>query len=312
MESLIISFNAIVPMFLIIAIGYTFKSIGWITPAEVKRFNKIVFHTFMSAMLFRSIYNSDLSKLMDPGYLIFVLVSVMITFVIAVLAVLPLEKDGAKRGAMIHAAYRSNYILLGTPIVAALTSDGDTGMAAVVASITIPLYTILAVIMLEYFRSGKLRLNGMLKSLAKNPLIIASVAGIIVKIAGIQLPGVLESVVSKLNSAASPVALLLLGASFDWKQVASERRNIAISTVLRLVIFPAVMLTAGAIIGYRGVEFVTLIPLFASPTAVNTFNMDQEMGADLNIASGAIAISTALSFVTLFIWVSLFKHLGMI
>ena len=104
MESLIISFNAIVPMFLIIAIGYTFKSIGWITPAEVKRFNKIVFHTFMSAMLFRSIYNSDLSKLMDPGYLIFVLVSVMITFVIAVLAVLPLEKDGAKRGAMIHAA----------------------------------------------------------------------------------------------------------------------------------------------------------------------------------------------------------------
>ena len=164
-------------MFLIIAIGYTFKSIGWITPAEVKRFNKIVFHTFMPAMLFRSIYNSDLSKLMDPGYLIFVLVSVMITFVIAVLAVLPLEKDGAKRGAMIHAAYRSNYILLGTPIVAALTSGGDTGMAAVVASITIPLYTILAVIMLEYFRSGKLRLNGMLKSLAKNPLIIASVAG---------------------------------------------------------------------------------------------------------------------------------------
>ena len=296
-------------MFLIIAIGYTFKSIGWITPAEVKRFNKIVFHTFMPAMLFRSIYNSDLSKLMDPGYLIFVLVSVMITFVIAVLAVLPLEKDGAKRGAMIHAAYRSNYILLGTPIVAALTSDGDTGMAAVVASITIPLYTILAVIMLEYFRSGKLRLNGMLKSLAKNPLIIASVAGIIVKIAGIQLPGVLESVVSKLNSAASPAALLLLGASFDWKQVASERRNIAISTVLRLVIFPRPH-TAGAIIGYRGVEFVTLIPLFASPTAVNTFNMDQEMGADLNIASGAIAISTALSFVTLFIWVSLFKHLG--
>ena len=265
----------------------------------------------MPAMLFRSIYNSDLSKLMNPGYLIFVLVSVMITFVIAVLAVLPLEKDGAKRGAMIHAAYRSNYILLGTPIVAALTSDGDTGMAAVVASITIPLYTILAVIMLEYFRSGKLRLNGMLKSLVKNPLIIASMAGIIVKIAGIQLPGVLESVVSKLNSAASPAALLLLGASFDWKQVASERRNIAISTVLRLVIFPAVMLTAGAIIGYRGVEFVTLIPLFASPTAVNTFNMDQEMGADLNIASGAIAISTALSFVTLFIWISLFKHLGM-
>lgn len=297
-------------MFLIIAIGYTFKSIGWITPAEVKRFNKIVFHTFMPAMLFKSIYNSDLSKLMNPGYLIFVLVSVVITFVIAVLAVLPLEKDGAKRGAMIHAAYRSNYILLGTPIVAALTSDGDTGMAAVVASITIPLYTILAVIMLEYFRSGKLRLNGMLKSLAKNPLIIASMAGIIVKIAGIQLPGVLESVVSKLNSAASPAALLL-GASFDWKQVASERRNIAISTVLRLVIFPAVMLTAGAIIGYRGVEFVTLIPLFASPTAVNTFNMDQEMGADLNIASGAIAISTALSFVTLFIWISLFKHLGM-
>ena len=304
MESLTISFNAIVPMFLIIAIGCAFKSAGWITPDEVKRFNKIVFHSFMPAMLFQSIYGSELSKLIDPGYLAFVLLSVTVTFIIAILAVLPLEKDGAKRGAMIHAAYRSNYILLGTPIVAALTSDGDTGMAAVVASVTIPLYTVLAVIMLEYFRNGRLRPGGMLRSLAKNPLIIASLAGIIVKIAGIRLPGVLES-------AASPAALLLLGASFDWKQVAGERRNILISTALRLVIFPAVMLTAGALIGYRGVEFVTLIPLFASPTAVNTFNMDQEMGADLNIASGAIAVSTALSFVTLFIWISLFKYLGM-
>lgn len=298
-------------MFLIIAIGYIFKSAGWITPAEVKRFNKIVFHTFMPAMLFSSIYNSDLSRLVNPGYLVFVLVSVSLTFVIAALTVLPLEKDGAKRGAMIHAAYRSNYILLGTPIVAALTADGDTGMAAVVAGVTVPLYTVLAVIMLEYFRSGRFRINGMLKSLVKNPLIIASVAGIIVKIAGIRLPVALESAVSKLSSAASPVALLLLGASFDWKQVAGEKRNIAISTVLRLVVFPALMLTAGAVIGYRGTEFVTLIPLFASPTAVNTFNMDQEMGADLNIASGAIAASTALSFVTMFIWISLFKHLGM-
>ena len=56
---------------------------------------------------------------------------------------------------------------------------------------------------------------------------------------------------------------------------------------------------------------INLDGFIAEQHAVNTFNMDQEMGADLNIASGAIAISTALSFVTLFIWISLFKHLGM-
>lgn len=311
MESIKISFNAIAPMFMIIALGYIFRSIGWITPTEVKRFNRIVFNTFMPAMIFRSIYASDLSRLIDPGYIGFIMAAIVISLVIALLIVLPLEKDGAKRGAMIHAAYRSNYILLGTPMVAALTADGDTGLAAVVASVTIPLYTVLAVVMLEYFRSGRLRLNGMVGSLIRNPLIIASIAGIIVKAAGVKLPIPLESFVSKMNSAATPVAMLLLGAGFDWRQTARERRNITVAAALRLVVIPGIMLTAAALMGYRNTEFVTLIPLFAAPTAVNTFNMGQEMGADLGIAGGAIAISTAASFVTLFAWISLFKYLGM-
>lgn len=311
MESLRVSFQAIVPVFLMIAIGCLVRKVGWITSGEVKRFNKVVFHTFMPAMIFWSIYNSDFSHLLRWEYALFVCAAVIGTFVLAVLAVLPLEKDNSKRGAMIHAAYRSNYILLGTPVVAALTSDGDTGTTAVVASITIPLYTILAVAMLEYFRSGRFRAGGMLKSLGKNPLILASVAGLVIRAAGWELPRVVESCISKMNAAASPVAMLLLGAAFEWGELAAERRDITAAVLLRLLVFPMVMLPLAAVLGFRDVEFVTLIPLFAAPTAVNTFSMGQEMGADLTIASGSIAISTAASFVTLFCWISLFKYLGM-
>lgn len=311
MESLIVSFHAITPVFLMIAVGCLVKRAGWISSSEVKHFNKVVFHTFMPAMIFWSIYTSDFSSLLRLEYGLFVCAAVVGTFILAIPAVVLLEKDNAKRGAMIHAAYRSNYILLGTPVVAALTPDGSTGTAAVVASITIPLYTVLAVAMLEYFRSGKFRAGGMLKSLARNPLILASVLGIAVRAAGLELPLVVESCISRMNAAASPVAMLLLGAAFEWGALAGERRDITVAVLLRLVVFPAVMLPLAALLGFRDVEFITLIPLFASPTAVNTFSMGQEMGADLTIASGTIAISTALSCVTMFFWISLFKQLGM-
>jgi len=298
-------------MFLTIAAGYMVRRSGWVSALEVKHFNKVVFHTFMPAMLFWSIYSSDFSKLLRFEHVAFACVGVFITFLIALFIVSPIEKDGSKRGAIIHAAYRSNFLLLGTPMVEALMPGSDVGVVAVISGITIPLYTILAVIMLEYYRSGSFKLGGMAKSLIKNPLILASIAGIAVKAAGIQLPFVVETFVSKMNSATSSVALLVLGMALEWKGIVGERRDLAIAVALRLVVFPAIMLTAAALMGFRGMEFVVLIPLFASPTAVNTFNMAQEMGADLNIAGGALVVSTVLSSITLFCWISLFNYLGM-
>ena len=81
--------------------------------------------------------------------------------------------------------------------------------------------------------------------------------------------------------------------------------------MLRLVVFPAVALFGAAALGIRGVEFVTLIALFAAPCAINSFNMAMQMGGNKDLAASAVMTTSALSFFTLFFWVTLFSFMGM-
>ena len=71
------------------------------------------------------------------------------------------------------------------------------------------------------------------------------------------------------------------------------------------------LLTLAMLLGIRDTEFVTLLAMCAAPTAVNSFNMAQQLGGDSQLAGSAVVVSTALSFVTLFVWITLFKQLGM-
>ena len=120
----------------------------------------------------------------------------------------------------------------------------------------------------------------------------------------------LTSFASKMNGAATPVILLLLGASFESRDLSSYKKELLICVGLRLVIFPGAILSLAMALGIRDMEFVTLLALCAAPTAVNSFNMAQQLGGDSQLAGSAVVTSTAFSCVTLFIWITLFKQLG--
>lgn len=150
-----------------------------------------------------------------------------------------------------------------------------------------------------------------LRGIAKNPLIIASVAGILVNLSGLALPECLANPISQLGASASPVALLLLGAQFEFHDVRVHRRNLAICTALRLVVFPGVALPLAALAGLRGPEFAVLISMFATPAAVSSYSMAAQMGGNPELAASAVTMTTLLSAGTMFLWIFLFKSLGM-
>ena len=311
MQALSIAFHAIVPLFLIIAVGYTVKRLGWIGPEEVRRFNKVTFYTFMPVMLFYNIYTSDFSQAVRLPYALFVvgaaLGMVAVSFAVTLLA----EKMPERRGVMIQAAFRSNFVLLGLPIAAELLPDSNLGVTALMVAIVVPIYNMMSVVVLEYFRGGKPRAGEVLLAVVKNPLILGSVAGLLVQALHITLPEVLVSCAGKMNSAATPLILLLLGASFETREVARYKKELLVCVGLRLVVFPGAILTLAAALGLRDIEFVTVLAMTAAPTAVNSFNMAQQLGGDSQLAGSAVVVSTAASFFTLFVWITLFKQLGM-
>ena len=67
----------------------------------------------------------------------------------------------------------------------------------------------------------------------------------------------------------------------------------------------------GALLGFRDAAFVSLLGVFASPTAVNSFTMAQQMGGDAELAGDTVVVTSAVSMLTMFLWVFLFKSLGM-
>ena len=150
-----------------------------------------------------------------------------------------------------------------------------------------------------------------LLAVAKNPLIIASALGLLMQALHIVLPEVLVSFAGKMNSAATPLILLLLGASFEAQELATYKKELLVCVGLRLVVFPGLILTLSMALGLRDIEFVTLLAMTTAPTAVNSFNMAQQLGGDSHLAGSAVVVSTALSFFTLFFWITLFKQLGM-
>ena len=311
MQALSIAFHAIVPLFLIIAVGYTVKRLGWIGPEEVRRLNKVTFYTFMPVMLFYNIYTSDFSQAVRLPYALFVvgaaLGMVAVSFAVTLLA----EKMPERRGVMIQAAFRSNFVLLGLPIAQELLPNASFGITALMIAIVVPIYNMMSVVVLEYFRGGKPKLGEVLLAVIRNPLILGSVAGLLVQALHITLPEVLVSFAGKMNSAATPLILLLLGASFEIRHIARYRKQLLVCVGLRLLVFPGAILALAAAMGLRDIEFVTLLAMTAAPTAVNSFNMAQQLGGDSDLAGSAVVVSTAGSFFTLFLWITLFKQLGM-
>ena len=306
MQALSIAFHAIVPLFLIIALGFGVKRLSWIGPEDVRRFNKVCFYTFMPVMLFYNIYTSDFSHAVRLPYALFV-----VGMVLAFLITLAAEKTPERRGVMIQAAFRSNFVLLGLPIAEELLPNANFGVTALMIAIVVPIYNMMSVVVLEYFRGGKPKLGEVLLAVIKNPLIIASVVGLLMKALHITLPDVLVSFAGKMNSAATPLILMLLGASFEVRHIARYKKQLLVCVGLRLLVFPGAILTLAAAVGLRDIEFVTLLAMTAAPIAVNSFNMAQQLGGDSELAGSAVVISTAGSFFTLFLWITLFKQLGM-
>ncbi len=311
LNSFLLSINAIASIFVIMAVGYGAKRLLHLEKEHVARFNSLVFHTLLPLMLFYNVYNSDIRGGVNLRCLGLALGVLAALFALTWALVKGVEQENSQRGVMIQAAFRSNFLLLGMPLIRELCPGADLATVSVMLAIVVPCYNVLAVITLETFSRKQIDVKKILLGIAKNPLILASAAGIVLNLSGLRLPTFLDNPISQLGASASPVALLLLGAQFEFQDVRSHRRNLAICTALRLVVFPGVALPLAALAGLRGPEFAVLISMFATPTAVSSFSMAAQMGGSPELAASAVTVTTLLSAATMFLWTFLFKSLGM-
>ena len=312
MENILISLNTVLPLFLTIGVGCIAKHYRLISDGAIREANGLCFKVFMSALLFNSVYTSDLGSAFDGRVLALCLLGISAEFLAGMVLVPRIEQAPPAQGVMVQAFFRSNTVLMGMPIAISLFGSDNVGQISMVLAIVVPFLNILSVVALELFRGGKPSLRHIVKGVATNPLVLGAVTGMIAVALGIQLPKALNSVVTSLANAATPLALVLMGASLDFSKLKRALRNMAVCTVARLAAAPAVFLTIGVLMGFRGVSLCTALVVFATPVAVNSYNMAMQMDGDADLAGGIVLMTTLISCLTLFLWIWLLKALGLL
>lgn len=312
MDNLIISFNVVFPMFVLLAVGYLLFKIGLLGHELAAGINKIIFNLFIPVLIFKNITEADLSAVLNWKLIAYSVAGTTLIFVLAMIIVPRLEKDDRRRGAICVAMFRSNFIIYGMPFATALYGAEASAMLSVMTIVVVPLGSIYSVIALEYFRGTKPSFSGIFMSTIKNPYIIASVLGLCFVLTGWDLPLAIYSPLSSIASVASPLALIVLGSTFEFKNVSRFIKYIAGGSFARLILVPGIFVSGAIALGFRNAELVTLMALFATPPATSSYVMTRQLGGDDELMSQVVVFSTLISIFTIFVWVWVLKSLAFI
>ena len=308
MSHLIFSFNAVFPLLIMMSTGVLARRVGWIK--DGRAINTCVFHIFLPLMLFFNIVDTKVDHVLDMKTFLYSIISSTIIFLILFLIVPRFIKKRESIGVMIQGIGRSNYAIFGIPLVINLYPNGEATIAALVAVVLVPIYNIFSTIALMMYGSKKTSVKKVLIGVLKNPLIISTVSAFIFWRVGIKIPTLIAEPLREMGGVATTLALFALGASLDFSSIKTNSKYLTIALIGRLVIVPLLGLGFAIMIGIRDVSLATLIAVFASPVAVSSYPMAQQMGGDDALAGAHVVLSTAFSSLTVLVWIAILSAMG--
>lgn len=314
MENLIFSLNATIPIFLMMLLGMLFRKLGWMDEVFAAKMNKFVFLVPLPVLLFEQLATVDFSEVWDIKFILFCFVVTAISITISTVISL-LWKDRSIKGEFIQATYRSSAALLGIAFIQNIY--GTAGMAPLMIIGSVPLYNIMAVVVLSVFKPGnnsfdKALVKKTLKGIATNPIIIGIVAGFVWSALKLPMPSILHKTVSSIGATATPMGLMSMGATFEMKKATSKMKPTLVAVFMKLVGFCAIFLPMAALLGFRNEELIAILVMLGSATTVSCFVMARNMGHEGTLSSGVIMMTTLLSAFTLTMWLDVLRSFGLV
>jgi len=314
MENLIFSLNATIPIFLMMLLGMLFRKLGWMDEVFAAKMNKFVFLVPLPVLLFEQLATVDFSEVWDIKFILFCFVVTAISITISTLISL-LWKDRSVKGEFIQATYRSSAALLGIAFIQNIY--GTAGMAPLMIIGSVPLYNIMAVVVLSVFKPGnnsfdKALVKKTLKGIATNPIIIGIVVGFVWSALKLPMPLILHKTVSSIGATATPMGLMSMGATFEMKKATSKMKPTLVAVFMKLVGFCVVFLPMAALLGFRNEEMIAILVMLGSATTVSCFVMARNMGHEGTLSSGVIMMTTLLSAFTLTMWLDVLRSFGLV
>lgn len=312
MQSFFIALNAVMPFLIYITFGYGIRRSGLVDENFMNTLNKLIFRAFFPILMFNNLYKVKSGFTLNVKLVALAVISLFILEIALVIIVPRLIKANPVRGVVIQAIYRSNFVLFAIPLTTSLFGEEGGILASMMVAVIIPLYNVSAVVILEMFNGGRISPRVLIKNVCTNPLILGALTGLVFFLLQIRLPGSLSETVTQFANLTTPLALFVLGGTLHFSEIKGNLKYIIPSMTLKLFVLPVIITVAATIMDFSSLERFIIFTMYATPVATASYSMAQNMGGDGELAGQFVVISTAMSVVTIFLWVFFFTSTGMI
>jgi malate permease and related proteins len=307
--------QAVLPVFLVIAIGATARRFRFIGEPFIDTANRLVYYFLLPALLFYKIGTSNFREAFNAQLVIGGYAATVVTFLVATLLSRKMAITPGERGSFVQATVRGNLAYMGLPIVFSAVGDIGLTKAGILLGFMVPLINSLAVVALvtphgNGKRRGRENARRVAYQLAINPIILSCFMGILWSLFQVPLPLLADRTLSILSPATLPLALLCLGGAFSFERARSGFRLAALATGMKVILLTALAVAAYRWMGLAGDDLHVGVIMMGCPAAVVTYVMASQLKGDTDLAGTIVVLSTAVSAVTITGWLFFLNAAG--
>jgi malate permease and related proteins len=286
----------VLPVFLIIALGYTIRRTGLVDDHFFQQTNGLVFYICLPILLFYKIGTADFRTSFNFRLVLATSAGVASCFLIAYLYGVWRKYPSPIHGSFCQGAFRGNLAYIGLAIV--YNAYGDQGLtrAGILLGFLVPvlnLFAILALVLPQ--QQQRTDFKEIIKQIILNPLILASLAGLFWSFFQLPIPTIMDRTLNIAAGMTLPLALLSIGNSFSLDNIKGDLSKAGLATLMKLLLLPLLSIGFMMAFGVTGLDFAIGLLMAGAPTAVATYIMASKMGADGELAGTIVVMATGFS-----------------
>ncbi|MEN3793216.1 AEC family transporter [Fulvimarina sp. MAC3] len=297
-------FVTIWPIFALICLGFVLAKTNFPDPGFWPAAERLNYFLLFPALLASNLSDAPVRdpSLLKLGGAIAVLILAAVSLLMLVRWARP--EPAARFGPRLQGVVRFNvYLMLAT--VASVLPDGGLGRAAIILAVAVPLVNILSVLALTEGKDRKGPLD-LIRPIARNPLILACVFGIILAFIGTGLPYGIGRFLDLLAQASLPLGLLCVGAALRPDAMLRDVTAFGQLAVVRLLLMPCAAAAVAYLFGLGATETAVLIIFASVPTAPTAYVLTRQLGGDGPFMAGVITSQTLVSVLTIPLMLAVF------
>ncbi len=288
--------DALLQVGLLIGLGFLLRRSNFLEPTFWRNFERMVYFVLLPVLVFQVLADASVDSSVAARLSGAVALSILLLALLLVLVRRRVGLSGPAFTSVFQGSVRFNsYVALA--VIPAVFGKGGLELLAILIAVVVPLVNVLSVLMLSVFAGGPSPTPWrVVRSIATNPLIVASVLGILANLSLHGLPGTLDGALSVLARAALPSGLMAVGAALVPGAFRSHARGLSVSLAARFALLPVLSFGVGTLFHLPAEALGVLVLFQAQPTATSAYLLARQLGGDAELMASIITGQTLLAF----------------